>query len=274
MANVNVQRKKPAQLLNRASGFLEGYTHTLNPYAGCAFACSYCYVRMMPIGLFRGEPWGTWVDVKEGAAAVLRRELAKEKLKGPVTIFMSSSTDPYQPQEAKEGITRALLETMVEMRPDFLFVQTRSPLVRRDFDLLAQLGERVRLSMTIETDRDDMRRAFTPYAPPLQARLKALKEAVLCGIPAQATIAPVLPSTESFAAQLAAVVDRVCVDDYFMGDGSLGRRTERLRMKELYERLGVPEWYDRDAYRRVVARLRKYFPEGRIGISQEGFMPL
>lgn len=267
--------KQPKQLLNRATGFLEGYTHTLNPYAGCTFGCSYCYVRQMPVGLFRGEAWGSWVDVKAEAAGVLRKELQKAKARGPVTIFMSSSTDPYQPEEAKAGITRSLLEVMAEpaLTPDFLFVQTRSPLVVRDFDLLDKLGERVRLSMTVETDRDDIRRAFTPFAPPLQGRLRVLREAVRRGIPAQATIAPVLPSSEEFAAKLAEAVDRVCIDNFFMGDGSGGRRTERLGIGELYERLGMTDWYGRDAYLQVLARLQEHFAPECIKMSRQGFLP-
>lgn len=267
-------RKQPKQLLNRATGFLEGYTHTLNPYTGCAFACSYCYVRQMPVALFRGETWGSWVDVKTEASAVLERELLRARRKGgPITIFMSSSTDPYQPIEAQELVTRSLLEIMADVPPDFLFLQTRSPLVTRDFDLLAKLGSRVRLSMTVETDRDDMRRAFTPSAPPLQGRLKALREAVAAGIPAQATIAPVLPSTGQFPALLADIVDRVCIDDYFMGDGSHGKRTERIGVKSIYEEQGLPDWYGPSAWKRVLEGLKLHFPDERIGVSQAGFMP-
>lgn len=74
---------------------------------------------------------------------------------------MSSSTDPYQPIEQKEKVTRSLLEVMVEDPPDFLLIQTRSPLVSRDIDLLQQLKEKVRVSMTIETDSETIRKHFT-----------------------------------------------------------------------------------------------------------------
>lgn len=57
--------KVPKTLLNKGTGFLNGYTHTLNPYTGCTFGCSYCYVRQMPVNLFRKEDWGSWVDVKK-----------------------------------------------------------------------------------------------------------------------------------------------------------------------------------------------------------------
>jgi uncharacterized Fe-S cluster-containing radical SAM superfamily protein len=177
--------KTPKTLLNKGTGFLSGYSHSLNPYTGCAFACSYCYVRQMPVSTFRNSEWGTWIDIKKDAASTFQKELLRAKAKGPVTIFMSSSTDPYQPIEHKEKITQSLLEIMVDNPPDFLLVQTRSPLVRRDIKMLQQLGTKVRVSMTVETDREDIRKHFAPYAPPIPARLKTLQLLAEFGIPTQ-----------------------------------------------------------------------------------------
>lgn len=268
-----ITHKKPSKLLNPATGYLTGYSHTLNPYTGCSYACSYCYVRQMPVALFRSEAWGTWIDVKTEAAAKLKKELQNARKKGPVTIFMSSSTDPYQPLEAQEKVTRGLLETMVEQPPDFLFVQTRSPLVTRDLDLFQELQDRIRISITVETDRDDIRKLFSPKAPPIPARLKALQTIADAGIPVQATLAPVLPSSDSFARTLAGIVNRVCLDDFFMGDGSGGKRTERMRIRDLYREHGLEDWYSRDAYLRVLHLLKAEFPPEAICISQQGFLP-
>jgi len=266
-------RKQAKQILNQAGGYLSGYSHTLNPYGGCAFACKYCYVREMPIALFNKQPWGQWVDVKENAAELLHRELTKAKQKGPVTIFMSSSTDPYQQVEYKERLTRSLLEVMTECPPDFLFVQTRSPLVTRDVDLLHKLEGRVRVSITVETDRKEIRQAFTPSAPTIASRLRALAFLREQHIPTQATIAPVLPCSDHFAEKLASIVDKVCLDDFFMGDGSKGRRTEKLGIQSLYAETEVREWYSRDAYLKVLAQLKHHFTEEQIYISQAGFLP-
>ncbi len=265
--------KTPKTLLNKGTGFLSGYSHTLNPYTGCSFGCSYCYVRRMPVSTFRNSEWGTWVDMKRGAAEVFYKELHRAKSKGPVTIFMSSSTDPYQPIEYKERITRSLLEVMTNEPPDFLFVQTRSPLVRRDIDLLLRLGDRVRVSMTIETDLDDIRKYFTPNAPPIHARLNTLQVLVEAGVPTQATIAPMLPSSERFAERLHSIVNRICVDDYFMGDGSGGKRTRSLGIEALYTKLGLEEWYHPDAYKIVLERLKQVFSEDQLFVSQRGFEP-
>jgi len=270
---IEYRHTAPKSLLNRGTGFLSGYSHSLNPYAGCVFGCSYCYVRRMPVAAFRGAEWGAWVDVKREAAALLRKELRREKAKGPVTIFMSSSTDPYQPIEYKEEITRSLLEVMAEDPPDFLFVQTRSPLVRRDADLFARLGRKVRVSVTVETDREDIRKRFSPAAPPIPARLKALKELSAAGIPVQATIAPILPSSERFPELLKPVADRVCIDDYFMGDGSGGRRTRSLGIEAIYRELGLEQWYGPDAYRIVYERMRRVYSEEQLFVSRDGFEP-
>ncbi|KQL52556.1 DNA photolyase [Heyndrickxia shackletonii] len=271
--NKDILYKNPKTILNKGTGYLSGYTHSLNPYTGCSFGCSYCYVRQMPVSLFREGEWGEWVDVKNGAADLLKKELQRAKKKGDVTIFMSSSTDPYQPIEYKEKVTRSLLEVMVQDPPDFLLVQTRSPLVRRDIDLFQQMGEKVRISMTIETDLESVRKHFTPGAPPVNARLKTLQMLKDAGIPTQATIAPVLPSSEAFPEILKTLVQRVCVDDYFMGDGSGGKRTKRLGMEKKYEELGLQEWYEPNAYKIVVDRLKKIFPAQQIFVSQLGFEP-
>ena len=265
--------KTPKSILNKGTGFLCGYTHSLNPYTGCVFGCSYCYVRRMPVSLFRNEEWGTWVDIKQGAGEVLRKELARAKAKGPVTIFMSSSTDPYQPIEYKEKITRSLLEVMVSEPPDFLLVQTRSPLVKRDIDLLQQLGDRVRVSMTVETDREDVRKHFAPNSPPIPARLHTLKLLAAHGIPTQAAVAPVLPSSEQFPELLREATSRICIDDYFMGDGSGGSRTRSLGIERLYAELGLDDWYHPSAYQRVVARLKQAFSDDQLFVSQHGFEP-
>ncbi len=265
--------KYPKTMLNKGTGFLADYTHSLNPYTGCSFGCAYCYVRGMPVSTFRGEEWGSWIDIKKEAAGLLEKELVRAKSKGKVTIFMSSSTDPYQPVEVQEKVTRSLLEVMAVNPPDFLLVQTRSPLVQRDLDLFLKLKERVRISMTIETDLDEIRKQFSPSAPPIPARLKALGELAKSGVPVQAAIAPVLPSSAAFPDVLRSVVDRVCLDDYFMGDGSGGRRTRGLGIGSIYEKLGLEDWYGPSAYRIVYERLLGAFDEAQIRISREGFAP-
>lgn len=262
-----------ARWLTPTSGYLQGYTHTLNPYVGCSFGCTYCYVRRMPVGLFRNEPWGSWVDNKNAEPGQLQRELANARRKGPVTIFFSSATDPYQPLEATARITRSLLEVIAIEPPDYVLLQTRSPLVVRDIDVLVQLQGRLRVSMTIETDLDAVRRVLTPAAPPLAARLNALKQLREAGIDTQVAVSPIAPHSTDFTRLVAEAAPRVVVDDYFSGDGSGGKRSEQLGIRRLYEKNGWIAEYDPSVLLHFVNDLRKYLPEESIGISAQGFSP-
>lgn len=268
-----ITRSVPKQLLTKASGFLDGYTHTLNPYAGCTFACSYCYVRQSPIGLFHSEPWGQWVKIKERAAEQLERELIRAKRNGIVSIFMASSTDPYQPLEFKERVMRGLLETMVAHPPDFLFIQTRGPMIVRDLDLLERMRDRTRISVTIETDLEEVRRAFTPSAPPVEARLQALKRLTEAGLPTQAAVSPVLPCSDRFAERLREVTDHVTLDNFTLGDGSGGKRTDRLNIGRIYDELGMTAWNRDGTIDEVRKQMEPFFDSTQIKISREGFLP-
>ncbi|OUM95885.1 MAG: DNA photolyase [Thermobacillus sp. ZCTH02-B1] len=275
MSGTEIRFVTPGRLLNPAGGFLEGYTHTLNPYAGCAFGCSYCYVRRMPVGLFRGRNWGEWIDVKRVNLEAFRKEWRRSRERTVMTVFMGSATDPYQPVEARYGITRALLEAMAEMPPDFLLLQTRSPLVVRDRELLRRFGGRLRVSLTIETDLESVRRRFTPKAPPVAARWRALRTLLDAGIDVQIAVSPLLPHSESFAVELVRAAPRIVVDDFFHGDGACGKRTEALGIRAMYEQAGEGELYHPETARRFFRELRlRAEPHGSTVLwSREGFLP-
>jgi len=139
--------------------------------------------------------------------------------------------------------------------------------------LSSSFEDKIRISMTIETDREEIRKAFSPDAPPIPARLKTLELLAEAGVPTQATIAPMLPSSEAFPQLLQPLVNRVCLDDYYMGDGSGGKRTRNLGIDALYTQLGLEEWYSPSAYKLVYERLREVFSDDQIFISQKGFEP-
>jgi len=162
---------------------------------------------------------------------------------------------------------------MAETPPQFLLVQTRSPLVSRDIDILLRFGHQVRVSMTVETDREDVRQSFTPGAPPIRGRLAALKALAKAGVPVQAAVAPLLPCSDRFAELLRPLVSRVCIDDYWMGDGSGGKRTQRLGVDALYKQLGLEQWYEPSAYRTVYDQFKRLFAEDELYISRRGFEP-
>ncbi len=265
------------KILTEAKGYLDvGFTHSLNPYSGCVFSCSYCYVREMPIQRFKEIPWGKWLDIKINAAENYRNEIIKLRKKDKrINIFMSSATDPYQPIERKVKITRGLLEEMIEYPPDFIQIQTRSPLITRDLDLLVKLKEKckVLVSMTIETDRDDIRQIFSPFTSGIQLRLKALKQVHDEGIATQASISPVLPFTPAFPTALEGIADHIWIDTLSIGDGAMGKRSERLGMPKKFEEHSLSKWYRKDLHEMVERHFKKYLPEKSIRVSKNEAFP-
>lgn len=274
-----IEEIQAKSILNPTGGFLATYTHSLNVYQGCAFgknSCPYCYVRAMPVQRFSGKPWGDWVKAKVNAPELLRRELEKARRKGDfgaLRIFMSTATDPYQGAEARLKLTRGVLEVFSTSGEfGLLVVQTRSPLVERDIDLLTTLDSRVWVSLTIETNREEVRRQITPASPSIARRLATLEKLTAAGIRTQAAISPVLPcDAEEFAGLIASRAGRAVVDTLIHGDGAGGRRSAELGMPALLERLGYADWLREDAHRELLYALNRKMGVERVGFSQEGF---
>ncbi len=277
MARPNIEQVRCRTVLTPSSGFLQSYTHSLNPYMGCAFGdggCGvYCYVAESPIGLHAGKPWGQWVKAKVNAAEALRHDLTQSRDTASLRIFMSSATDPYQPAEARVRITRSILEVFLEVPIALLVVQTRSPLVERDFDLLSRMPF-AWLSMTVETDDDGVRRALTPTCPSIERRVKTMRLARERGVRVQAAVSPTLPHDhDRFAALLTESADRVVVDTFF-GDGSAGKRTGRRPLPRRFAELGFDDWRDTSSAERLHRTLVERMGPSRVGWSQDGFNDL
>ena len=273
-----VLRERPARsALTPTGGFLAGFSHTLQPYMGCRFGCSYCYVRQSNVHRFfnGGLEWGAYVYPRVGIAARLELELARLQKKEALertAVFMSSATDPYQGAERTYQLTRQCLAMFGRRSPGLLVIQTRSPLAARDFDLMAALGQRCLLNLTIETDREDVRQALTPRCPSLRPRWQTVRQAREAGIPTQVTVSPCLPYTdiETFGGQLLEVCDRVVVDSFVAGDGCGGKRTARTQLPALFASKGWDDWRAQEAALELYAWLRARLGE-RAAWSQEGF---
>ncbi len=153
------------------------------------------------------EPWGQFVDVKINAPVLLRREITR---KSPARVWVSGVCDPYQPLEAKYMLTRQCLEILAKNNWP-VTIQTRSPLVTRDLDILSEMKD-LEVGFSITTADDVIRKIFEPTAPPIQARINALAELHHAGLHTYVMIAPILPNAEPLAELLADKVDYVMTD--------------------------------------------------------------
>ncbi|MEP7274627.1 MAG: radical SAM protein [Acidobacteriota bacterium] len=276
---MRIEEIQSKTILNPTGGFLATFTHSLNAYQGCAFGrngCPYCYVRAMPIQRFAGEPWGDWVRAKTNAPELLAKELERAKRDGKfgmLRIFMSTATDPYQGLETRLRLTGRLLEVFEESG-DFgwLVVQTRSPLVERDIETLARLGHRVMVSVTVETDRDEVRKVISPTSASIERRLETLRRLTESGIDTQAAISPILPCDPvNFAELISTRAKRAVVDTLLAGDGASGKRSKGLGMAEILASAGYRGWMEGDTHLQLLDQLRARMGDERVGFSQDGF---
>ena len=273
MGRARVFPRAVGSILTRTGGFLSGFSHSLQPYAGCEFSCAYCYVREMAVQRTNpfGLPWSRWLAPKTNAAELLARA-GKRGLLAAARIFCSSATDPYTPAERRFRITRACLEVLVAHPPAALIVQTRSPLVVRDAALLARIPTAA-VSFTVTTDDDAVRRRFEPDAPRVARRLAVLRELRAAGLRVQAAVAPLLPGDPTrLAGWLEPFVDRVVLDDFFRGDGAGGRRSGAALARLRAEGWGA--WAEPGYAAEAAGVFRRVLGTERVGESQQGFNDL
>jgi DNA repair photolyase len=183
------------------------YPYVINPYTGCQHSCSYCYARFMKRFTGHREPWGQFVDAKVNAPDLLRKEITRKK---PDRVWVSGVCDPYQPVEAKYQLTRQCLEILAEHSWP-VTIQTRSPLVLRDIDILKE-GLSFEAGLSVTTADDSIRKLFEPHAPAIPDRVRTLDEMHRSGIRTYAMIAPMLPGAEDLPEILAGKIDYVILD--------------------------------------------------------------
>lgn len=172
-----------------------GFTFSINPYRGCLHGCAYCYARPSHeyLGFGAGADFERKIVIKPNAAALLREAFEKPSWQGEFILF-SGNTDCYQPLEASYGLTRACLQVCVEYRNP-VHVITKSTLVERDADLLAELAALGSGSVTITIPFWDAAtaRALEPLVPTPARRIETVRRLTARGVPVSVNIAPLIP---------------------------------------------------------------------------------
>ena len=154
---------------------------SLNPYTGCPHGCLYCYASSYIPRFHECRP-------KAGLLKRLGRE-AKSVPSGTL-VSMSNSSDPYPFLERGLLLTRGCLSVLKE-RGLRVQVVTKSDMVVRDADLLAEMQAAV--AITITTMKDFVSRRLEPGAPPPSKRLGAVRRLTSHGVPVSVRIDPIIP---------------------------------------------------------------------------------
>jgi DNA repair photolyase len=136
------------------------------------------------------ERWGQFTTYKSNAAELLKRELRAGQ-----SIYCSPLVDPYQPAEGEARIMPGILDALLKAPPRVFAIQTRGPLILRDLEGLLALSRRttVRVSFSITTNREEIRRLYEPHCASFEERIAVVRTLREAGIETYATLAPLLP---------------------------------------------------------------------------------
>ena len=180
--------------------------YSINPYRGCEFGCRYCYARYTHEFLAPAEEPGSAsaslrdpeaferrIYLKKNAAWLLEQELRRIDPQDEIAI--GTATDPYQPLERREGVTRSLLEVFARKQGFRVGLITKSNLILRDVALLQQIAERNTLVVhcTITTTDAELARKLEPRAPRPDLRFAAVRGLRDAGIRTGVLCSPLLP---------------------------------------------------------------------------------
>ena len=204
---------------------------SINPYVGCEFGCAYCYARethkwaverlgagavddgegsSAPERLSALAPWLAFekrILVKHEAAEVLASTFHPAEVKGR-TIVIGTATDPYQPAERHFKLTRRIFEHFLRYDGLSLGLITKSPLVARDAELLAELSKKHRVKVLISCASIDgpLLRRIEARSPAPHARIRAIKALTDVGVTVGLLVAPVIPGITDGRAALEALL--------------------------------------------------------------------
>jgi DNA repair photolyase len=202
------------------------------------------------------QRWGQFTTFKANAPELLQRELRAAQ-----SIYCSPLVDPYQPAEAEAQMMPRILDALLASPPRVFTVQTRGPLVLRDLGRLLELSgrTRVRVSVSITTNREEVRRLYEPLCATIAERLRVIGALREAGIETYATLAPLLPcDPEEIACLAIAASDRDLIGDPLhvraVKRHGATTRAEAWRVSEVN---GFEAWLDADFQARIVERIER-----------------
>lgn len=185
----------PRTIMNKVDSPDLSFPWSMNAYQGCEHGCSYCYARPTHEywGYSAGLDFERVIIVKRNAPELLEKALRHPKWAGE-PIMMSGATDPYQPVEREEQLTRRCLEVFAKFKHPVSLI-TKNALVLRDVDLLSELASEglAAVAISLTTLDEDLRRVMEPRTSTGANRVKVIEALSKAGVPVHVMVAPIIP---------------------------------------------------------------------------------
>ena len=182
-------------IINKVIRTDAGLEYSLDPYQVCEPGCPHCSSRQSPnageYGI--GVDFESTIHINENAPELLEQQLRDKNWK-VAPIMLTGTTDCYLPIEKKTEITRKLLEVFLKYKHP-VGITTKNILILRDLDILKKLNAEnlVRVTISINTLDDNLRRKLEPKASSISVRLRLLQLLAAEGIPVKVLASAIIP---------------------------------------------------------------------------------
>jgi len=253
-----------------------GCRYNMNLYRGCEHHCIYCDSRSE---CYQIDRFDDEVLVKVNAIDLLRDELSRKRIKGP--IGLGSMNDPYMPLEAEINLAGRALAVIAEFGFP-VHIITKSALVLKDLEPLRKIARTyASVSFTITTTDDDLAAKIEPGASRPSARLEAMRVLADHGILTGTTMMPILPFIEDTEESIAAIVAQTASAGGSYIIPWIGMTTRNRQRAYYYARLdehfpGIRQKYERtfgSRYECESPRARELWPFFHEACRRHGIAP-
>lgn len=197
-----------------------------NLYRGCSHGCTYCYA---PSAIRRNrDNFCDPVSRKDVIKKFEKDATSLAKSGDKRSILLSFTTDPYQPLDVKEQLTRKAIEILHSKGLKVSILTKGGKRSERDFDLLAAKPELSEYGVTLVFTDEKFRSEIEPNAAPTSERIDSLKKAHELGIHTYVSLEPVW-----FAEQSLELIDLThdFVDLYKVGKLNYNKQHKNVNWK-------------------------------------------
>ncbi len=161
-------------------------TPTLNPTAGCAHLCSYCYARG-----YSNYPGDGTVVLYTNLVEKLENELNRKR-KAPGFVYFSPSCDAFQPVKQVLDTTYSLMALLLKRGIGVSFL-TKGRIPDRFITLFKSHSNNVNAHIGITTLNRQLQKQIEPHAATPGTRLKNISALVQIGILPEMRLDPLIP---------------------------------------------------------------------------------
>ncbi len=161
-------------------------TPTLNPTAGCAHLCSYCYARG-----YSNYPGDGTVVLYTNLVEKLENELSRKR-KAPGFVYFSPSCDAFQPVKQVLDTTYSLMALLLRKGIGVSFL-TKGHIPDRFITLFKSHSNNVNAHIGITTLNRQLQKQIEPHAATPGTRLKNISALVQIGILPEIRLDPLIP---------------------------------------------------------------------------------